>query len=165
MYRSVNYNGYCRLLHPYAKVVCHLDYRCEYCDVAARIQQNKREQTLDVDEPLFTCRDALKMTPKANGSDFYFRPVILKPESMTRLGIKSNLINQIFFCDGGSGIFPCNPAGMIDGYLVSDRKERFTITRHDVYGVPNGSAVQRYFDLFGINLNKEAKENEVAYLF
>ena len=155
MYEALKYNGNCRLLHPYAKVVCRLDYHCDYCDVAARIHQNKREQTSDNNEPLFTWRDALKMTPKAQGSNFYRRSVILKPESMSRLGIKPNLINQIFFCDGGSGMFACNPAGMIDGYLVSDRKERYTITRHDVYGVPNDSAVQRYFDLFGIDLNKE----------
>lgn len=154
MYKNLNYNGKCRLLYPYSDVVCRMNYNCDYCSLAFDIRRNQRQNDSE-DNVLFTWRDALKMTPKSNGLTFYRRPVILKPESMSRLGIKVNLINQIFFCDGGSGVFACNPAGMIDGYLVSDRKERYTITRHDVFGVPNEAAVQRYFDLYGINLSKE----------
>ena len=61
----------------------------------------------------------------------------------------------MFFVDGGSGAFASNPAGLIEGYLVADRKRRLQITRHNVFGVPNESAVERYFDTFGINLKKE----------
>ena len=145
------------MLLPYTKVYCKLGYACPYCDVYYDIQKNKRS-SVPADEPLMTWRDALKMTPKANGSNFYHRTVILKPEAMARLGIKNTLINQIFYCEGGSGVFACNPAGMIDGFLVADRNERHTITRHDVFGVPNELAVERYFDLYGINIEWEVEK-------
>ena len=151
MYKSINYKGKCALLHPCGDIECRLNYHCDYCETAFIIRQNKRVETI-ADDQLFRWSDALKMTPKGDGLSWYKRPVILKPDTMRRLNIPVNLINQIFFCDSGSGVFACNPAGMIDGFLVIDRQERHILSRHDVYGVPNASAMQRYKDLFGIDL-------------
>lgn len=152
MFDRINYKGKCALLHPYGVVDCDCNYHCDLCFLAYDIRKNKREQRLD-DALLFSWRDTLKMTPKGGGLNWYRRPVILKPDSMRAKGITVNLINQILFCDDGSGCFACNPAGMVDGFLVIDRKERYTFTRHDIYGVPNEAAVAKYYELYGIDLN------------
>ena len=129
-------------------------YICDVCDIAYRIRQNKISEVLD-DECLFNWRDVLGITPKSGGAQWYNRPVLLKPEAMKRAGITVNLINQVFFAVGGSGVFPHNPMGMIDGYLVSQPKKEYTFFRGDFYGVPNDAAVERYYSLYRIKISNK----------
>ena len=149
--KSLKFDGYCRMLLPYSKVECKHLYECEYCDVCFRIRQNRAEVVLD-DNFLFDHRDVLPHTPKGGGSDWYKRPVILKPDAMRREGITVNLINQIMFADGGSGVFKHNPSGMVDGFLVVRKTERYTFFRNDIYGVPNEAAARRYYELYRIKI-------------
>ena len=151
MFKEKNLSGYCRLLLPYHEVECHFFYMCDYCDVCHRIRQIKACEELN-DSLLFDWHDVLPMTPKGGGSDFYKRPVILKPESMRRVGMKVNLINQLFYADGGSGCFKHNPSGMVDGYILLNAADRYTFFRNDFYGVPNESAVKRFKSLYGKNI-------------
>ena len=153
MFKDLDFNGNCRLLYPYAQVTCDLNYMCDFCEIPHRIQQNRRDRE-DEEFTLFGRGDVLRQTPKGGGLNWYMRPIVLKPDAMRRLGIKVNLVNQILIAYDGSGVFARNPAGMIDGYLVCDRNRRYTFSRHDVYGVPNEQACAKYFEYFGINLNR-----------
>lgn len=145
--------GRCILI-PYGYVVCEYSHQCNFCDIAYRIRENLGQKAMR-DEELFRWCDALPMTKKMNGVDFYRRVVILKPDVLRANNIPANLLYQMFFCDGGSGVFFHNPAGLIEGYLVADRTRRLQINRHGVYGIPKDSTVERYFDIFRINLDKE----------
>ena len=151
MFKDLNFNGYCRLLLPYARVECRFNYLCDCCDVCYNIRKNKMETVVD-DAFLFDHRDVIPGTPKYGGGNWYKRAVILKPGAMRREGITVNLINQLLFAYGGSGVFAHNLSGMVDGFLLSDRSKEYTFFRNDIYGIPNEDAVRKYYDLYRIKI-------------
>ena len=160
MNKTLKFNGYCRMLLPHAFVECKQGYTCDYCDLGVNIRLNKSREELDKGL-LFTWRDAISQTGKYGCADWYKKVIILKPEAMRRAGIPVNLINQLFYAVGGSGVFKHNPSGMIDGYPVlqivglpsSFEKKEYTFFRNDFYGVPNEAAVKMYESLYKIKIN------------
>ena len=149
MFKDLNFNGYCRMLLPHARVECKMNYICDCCDVCFTIRKNIIETPTD-ESFLFDHRDIIPMTPKFGGGNWYRRPVILKPEAMRREGITVNLINQIMFARGGSGVFAHNLSGMVDGVLVADMRKEYTFFRNDIYGIPNNEAARKYRELYRI---------------
>ena len=138
---------------PYAAITCRYDHCCHICDVADRVRKNSRIHTRDINE-LFDYYDVLPKTAKGGGSEYLYRPIILKPEAMKSAGIEVDMYNQIFVTTDGAGMFSYSPGSQIDGYLLSDRSKIYTFGRGDFYGVPNDKAVRRFKDLFLIDLTK-----------
>ena len=138
-------NGYCRLL-PYGYLICENHFICDACEVGDRI----RIQVSD-DHILFDHRDALPQTP-TGCQNFCNMPLILSPSAMERLRIKSTLINQIMIANPSPGCFQKNPVGEIDGYLFNRPSYQFTVTRNEVFGVPNSRCVERYDQIFRLRL-------------
>lgn len=136
---------------PYAKVRCDYSHRCHSCEIADRIRKNMRDSA--VTHEMFGYYDVKKRTPKGGGLEWVYKPLVLRPESMERVGIPLDLYHQIFIVTGGSGMLSINSAGMVDGYLSADRKS-YTFIRHDFFGIPNEAAAEKYDKLFITNIKK-----------
>ena len=148
---------------PYLRTTCNYSHNCCRCDIADRVRFNSREFTKKTFELYWPC-DVLRKTEKGGGLDYLYKPLILKPEAMERLGIEVELYNQIFIPTSGAGMFSNFPGSQFDGYILNDRRKIYTISRHDVYGVANEAAVKRYKDLFLIDLHKEARKGAVLMI-
>lgn len=148
-----SFRGMCLIRH--VDVRCY-HHRCDLCEIADRYRKNLIDHT-EKDVMLFSHSDVLRHTLKGGGLEYVYRPIILKPEAMEAKGIKVCAYNQIFVSTDGGGMFSHNPGSEIDGYLVSDThrtKTIYTFGRQDFYGVPNERAVERFFELFLIDLRK-----------
>lgn len=121
---------------------------CDRCEIADRYRLQNFQQ-----ESLFDWTDALPQTPKGC-RQWIDMPVILKPSAMDRLNIAPLLLNQIMVTTLSPGCFYQNPVGAIDGYLLVDRTKRIEVSRKECYGVPTLKAVERYDDLFHMNLRR-----------
>ena len=127
---------------------------CHMCDKYDKYHKKPVDHT-ENEALLFDHNDVLRHTVKAGGLEYVYRPIILKPEPMLAKGIKVCLYNQILVSTDGGGMFSWNPGSEIDGYLVSDlAKKIYTFGRQDFYGVPNERAVERFYELFRIDLRK-----------
>lgn len=128
---------------------------CSRCDIADRY----RKQIMRADNHILLFRDknCLRMTEKGGGLCFYQRPVVLKEKTMERLGIEVNLLHQIAIAYDGPGCLPKNVVGPVDIYLFLNPTRKFTVGRHELYGVPDEKAVKRYDDLFFMDLHKVYK--------
>ena len=159
-YKKV-YKGLCYRL-PYG-VVCNNDHKCNSCDIYYNIRENKGENVSDPDS-LLSWRHTIKATSKAGGADWYLRPLLLKPEAMSRVGLALNDLNQIVVAYNGSGMFQYNPSGMIDVYLAASPSRRYTFSRQDFYGVPNDAACEYYREEYDIKINNSERRcnNDLA---
>lgn len=144
------------------KNICLIDrsycpwYHCDTCDKYDKYHKKPVDHT-ENEALLFDHNDVLRRTVKGGGLEYVYRPIILKPEAMQAKGIKVCVYNQIFVSVDGGGMFSHNPGSEIDGYLVSDThrtKTIYTFGRQDFYGVPNERAVERFYELFQIDLRK-----------
>lgn len=97
-------------------------------------------------------KNVLRQTPKGGGETFFRRPIVLKEEAMERLGITKHLYYQIAIATGGPGCWIKNSAGFIDAYLYGDPGREILVYRHEVYGIPDEAAVERYNKLFLLKL-------------
>ncbi|MBE6531391.1 MAG: hypothetical protein E7679_04810 [Ruminococcaceae bacterium] len=140
-------------LIPYLDMHCICAHMCHICEIADRYRANMRERVKSCSE-LFDYYDVLLKTPKGGGSEYLYKPLVLKPEVMRQRGIEVDMYNQIFIATDGAGMFSWNPGSQIDGYLLSDPKVQYTFGRQDFYGIPNKKAVERFNQLFLIDLNK-----------
>lgn len=136
-------------LIPYLDIFCEHEHHCYHCEIADRHRANTRSCS-----ELFDHCDVLLKTPKGGGSEYLYKPLVLKPEVMRQRGIEVDMYNQIFIATDGAGMFSWNPGSQIDGYLLSDPKVQYTFGRQDFYGIPNKKAVERFYQLFLIDLNK-----------
>ena len=134
---------------PTGYVDCVSGFRCESCEFAERLRHDRLKNV-----PLFGWRDALPQTETYGGQTWYRRPVLLSPEAMKKHGIEPLTINQVFICEDGPGMFKRNPAGEIDGYLLCNRLERFTVMRSECYGIPTLRAAEKYDEYFFLGLVK-----------
>ena len=147
-----NFRGMCYI--PYLNVRCY-HHTCNCCDIADRYRQRQSDHTKKTND-LFDHTNVLRKTEKGGGLEYVYRPIILKPEAMSAKGIEVCMWNQILISTDGGGMFSHNPGGEIDGYLVSDRyrtKTIYTFGRQDFYGVPDERAVERFRELFLIDLH------------
>ena len=127
---------------------------CNCCAVYQNIVRNKADKS-EFTHELFDNTHVLKKTVKGGGLEYLYRPIVLKPEAMSAKGIKVCLYNQILISTDGGGMFSWNPGSEIDGYLASDYTRMiYTFGRQDFYGVPNEYAIERFYELFQIDLKK-----------
>ena len=138
---------------PHLNMNCSFAHNCHACIIADRYRENKRDRFAERHQ-LFDYYNVLPKTPKGGGSDYTYKPLLLKPEAMERAGIRVDLLGQIFIATDGAGMFPHNPGSQIDGYLVYDRRKVYTFGRQDFYGIPNDKARARYKELFLIDLER-----------
>ena len=139
---------------PYGYVKCS-SYDCLCCEFGDRIRRQNAVDTCNT--PLFSHSDVLRQTEKGGGDMLWHYPVVLKEDTMKRLNLESNIYYQIAIVDGGPGVFLKNTCGAIDCHLFANQNFKFTISRNDVYGVPNDYVVRIYDELFFLGLDKALK--------
>ncbi len=140
------------------------DRHCDRCALADRMRLSSAVNNKDI--LLFTERDALRQTPKGGGETWYKKYIIVSPAALEKHGITVNLYNQIAYAYDGSGCFIKNPCGYVDCILFSDMRVRFTICRHEAFGLPNPRAIERFDELFFMNLKSKINGKECgAYDF
>lgn len=149
--RNKNLNGYCSKF-PYGYVLCKNGYDCLRCTFGDDVRKDNVKRFSDV--PLFTEKDARRQTLNDKGDCFWHYPVILKPETLEDLGFEKNVFFQIAIAEGGAGVFSKNPVGYLDCCLFSNPAKKFTICRHNVFGIPNSAAVRRFDEMFFLDLGK-----------
>lgn len=149
-----NTSEYCDKF-PDGLVRC-INYHCCYCCVLAeriRITNSSKDPAVI----LFDSHNCLRQTPAGGGENFYNKPLVLTEKAMEKYKIPKNLYNQIVVAYGGAGCFPKNKGSIIDVFLLSDPERRFMITRHDVHGIPDMRAVEKYEELFFMGLKRYFK--------
>lgn len=146
-YSRMGHPRFCNYL-PGEYLECINHGICERCEIADRYRLHNFKQ-----EILFDWRDALPQTPKGC-RQWVNLPVILMPSAMERLDIEPILLNQIMVTTLSPGCFYQNPVGVIDGYLFVNHTKRIEVSRKECYGVPAPKAVERYDDLFHMNLRR-----------
>ena len=139
--------GDCIMFH-HGTIACHNHYACDRCELGDRLRKNILHKAM-----MFTYRDALPQTEKGC-HNFCDMPLILTPDAMTRLRLNHDLINQIMVAYPSPGCFRSNPAGEIDGYLLNRPGMKVTVSRKEVFGVPNPRAVERYDQLYRLRLSR-----------
>ena len=142
-----------RTLCPYfdlGMVKCYDQTACNRCEFGDRMRQSKLREASRL--LLFCEKDVLRQTEKAGGDMWWTYPIVLREETMDRLGLERNLFFQIAVADGGPGVFLKNPVGEIDCHLFVNESKRFTITRKEAYGIPNENAVRKFDETFFMNL-------------
>lgn len=158
---KVNRGKYRDTMCPYFKdgfVECAGYRDCKRCDIGQRI---RRDNVLRHNNyPLFSWRDARRNTEKGRGQNWWHFPIILSEEVMEKLGLEKNLFFQIAIAEGGGGVFHHNPCGEIDCHLFVNPSKKFTIGRHEAYGIPDERAVAKFDELFFMDLHKVIKYAE-----
>lgn len=140
---------------PYLDLYCSSKHLCHLCDIGDRYRKHKIDTLKDRSEIfLFDYLDVLPHTPKGGGSEYLYKPLIIKPEAMRRICLEPDPFKQIFIATDGAGMFSHNPGSQIDGYFLFDTSKIYTFGRLDFYGIPNKKAVEKYKEYFLIDLNK-----------
>ena len=140
---------------PDGLVRCISYHSCNYCTLADRIRVTNSRK--DASVIFFDSKNCLRQTPAGGGENFYNKPLVLTEKAMEKYKIPKNLYNQIVVAYGGAGCFPKNKGSIIDVFLLADPERRFLITRHDVHGIPDMRAVEKYEKLFFMGLKRYFK--------
>ena len=135
-------HGFC-MHFPHGYVRCEAQGVCAMCALADRLRRARPPNI-----PLFTWRDALPQTQKKGGDNWLNMPVLLTPDGMKRHEIPVSACNQMAVAYDGAGLFARNSHSEIDIYLVCDSTKRYTVGRHECYGIPTESAAKRYDELY-----------------
>lgn len=149
MIEKLTYDNRC-IYSPGGFLTCDRDHLCNGCP---KIPASAQLRNAPPGMPMLDWRDAAPDTPSAGNGNYWHKPVILTPGVLKRkCNVPENPAYQILFCTDGSGVFKCNPAGEIDGYLLIDRQIKLTVARSECYGLPTRQCADRLDSVFSMEL-------------
>lgn len=137
--------------NPYLSVRCDFGFRCDRCTVADGIRSENINK-ISSNGFLFDQYDTLPKTPKFDGANYLYRPLVLSVESLKARSIDVNAYNQIVVSVDGAGMY--SPGCELDCYFVSSPGKIYTFSRGEILGVPNEKAIKKFNELFFIDLRQ-----------